>query len=276
MSFNRFDIQPNISPIGNLSHLGFRAIAPHVSLLDWVQCYWLAYCDELPSQGYSEKLYPDGGTTLTFYFTPGELPQIRFEARLILTSRTFMGSLNNIGVRFHPGGAYQLFGQQIGETIGCDVSLNDLQLNGVSELQQQLAMALNNQQRLALIENWLFQQARHFQAQSGIVQHMWPRLTHHSGNFDQLTQQYSLSRRQIERKFQQQIGLSPAYIKLLHNVKAARQLITKNPERSLTDIGLDCGFYDQAHFIRQFRNITQQTPGQYRARKMSQIYNSDK
>ena len=274
MSLKRFDMQPHISPIGNLTHLGFRAMAPHLRLQNWVQCYWLAQADNLPAPGFKEMLYPDGGTTLTFCFTPGQLPQIRFEARLNLSSRVFTGTVNYLGVRFHPGGAYQLLGRQIGETLGLDIALHDLQLNDVAKLQEQLASHQYNAQRLTLIENWLLQQEQHFQAQAGIVQHLWPRLVQHSENLHTLIQPYSLSRRQIERKFQQQVGLSPAQIKLLHNVKAARKQIADNPQGALTNIGLDCGFYDQAHFIRQFRSVTQQTPGQYRARKMSQKYNS--
>ena len=94
--------QSFVAPLGNLSHLGFCAYAPHMQLQDWVQCYWSAHCEAIPPQGFTEKLYPDGGTTLTFYFIQGQLPQILFDARHDLTSQHFQGSINNIGIRFHP------------------------------------------------------------------------------------------------------------------------------------------------------------------------------
>ncbi|WP_340680940.1 helix-turn-helix domain-containing protein [Paraglaciecola sp.] len=268
--------KPFVAPLGNLSHLGFGAFAPHDSLREWVQCYWLVQCDALPNGGYTEKLYPDGGTSLTFYFSPGQLPLILFDARHDLTSRHFQGCLDTIGIRFQPGGAFQLFGQQIADTIGGEIPALELQLINLPLLQRQLVDCQHNQQRLMVIERWLLQHAKQQNAQTGVIQHLWPKLLKTSNNLAELTQSLNLSRRQIERKFQSEIGLSPAYIKLLHNIKAARRLISQAPKRSLTDIGLECGFYDQAHFIRQFRKITQQTPGQYKAKKMSQIYNSVK
>ena len=260
--------------IGELAHLGFRAFSPHPQLREWVQCYWLTQHEILPGEGYHEKMYPDGGSTLTFYFNDGHSPQMVYEARYQLTSRYFHGKLNNIGVRFHPGGAYQLLGPQISGAFGCDVALTDLSLPEVNCLHQQLADTQDAGQRLQHIENWLLHQARAHDAQSGIIQHLWPRLLDTSNSLEVLTQNYPLSRRQIERKFQSQIGVSPAHIKILHHVKNARRLISQNPLHSLVDVALACGFYDQAHFIRQFRSVTQQTPGQYRARKMSQKYNS--
>jgi transcriptional regulator GlxA family with amidase domain len=92
-------------------------------------------------------------------------------------------------------------------------------------------------------------------------------------NFELLVEQQPLSRRQLERKFQQEIGLSPAHLKQLYRVKKARELIARNPAIQLIQVAHDCGFYDQAHFIRHFQKITGQTPGQYKQRKMSQIYN---
>lgn len=263
-----------VPPIGNLNHLGFRAFAPHPALQAWVQCYWLAQASSLPAEGFQETLYPDGGTTLSVHFVANQLPQLYFESRYQLTHRRFSGSINEIGVRFHPGGAYQLFGARISDIFGGELALTELGLPGVPLLQQQLLQSQDPLQQIRLIEHWLVQQANRQQAQSGVIQHFCSNLNTARADAGVLSDAYCLSRRQIERKFQQQIGLSPAYVRQLHCVKFARRLIAQSPLRSLTDIGLQSGFYDQAHFIRQFRKITHLTPGQYRAKKMSQIYNS--
>ena len=91
---------------------------------------------------------------------------------------------------------------------------------------------------------------------------------------DELIKNQAIGRRQLERKFQQEIGLSPLQLKQLNRVKQARKAISQNPVRPLIEVALDCGFYDQPHFIHHFQKITGQTPGQYKTRKMSQIYNT--
>lgn len=46
----------------------------------------------------------------------------------------------------------------------------------------------------------------------------------------------------------------------------ARRCVDAEPERSLSDIALQCGFADQSHFTRHFRRLFGLTPGEYRRR----------
>ena len=39
----------------------------------------------------------------------------------------------------------------------------------------------------------------------------------------------------------------------------------KDPSRQLGEIALDCGFADQAHFSRSFKQVTGQTPRRFRS-----------
>ena len=51
---------------------------------------------------------------------------------------------------------------------------------------------------------------------------------------------------------------------LAYRVEQAMEKM-KDKERPLGDIALECGFADQAHFSRSFKQITGQTPRQFRA-----------
>jgi hypothetical protein len=55
-------------PANILPHLGFRTFLPHPYLHSWIQCYWTVQQAQLPAPGFSEKLYPDGGTNINFRF----------------------------------------------------------------------------------------------------------------------------------------------------------------------------------------------------------------
>ncbi len=48
-------------------------------------------------------------------------------------------------------------------------------------------------------------------------------------------------------------------------VESSRRMMLEDRKRSLTDIALDCGFYDLSHMSRCFRNQYQVTPREYRA-----------
>ncbi len=262
------------SPISNLGHLGFRSFLPHPYLQTWVQRYWIARQPRIPEQGFLEKLYPDGGTNINFRFITNQLPEVSFNAFKTLSTMEFTGSVDLMGIRFHPGGAFQLFGLDMSELMGnvydtrdLDTDINNQQL---LDLRDQLNNADNITTRTGLIDDWLLQQAAQRMAHAGPIQQLFPHLPNSENSIETMSAQVNLSRRQLERRFQQEVGLTMVYVKQLQQIKKARQLISLNPERPLVEIAHEAGFYDQAHFNRQFQKINQQTPGQYRDKKRAQ------
>jgi len=79
-----------------LAHLGFRSFLPHPHLRSWIQCYWAVQQPRFPIQGFSEKLYPDGGTNINFRFISGQIPLVTFNA-----VQTLKAAWNRIAVGFH-------------------------------------------------------------------------------------------------------------------------------------------------------------------------------
>lgn len=267
---------PNVSDalFASLGHLGFQRFAPHPRLLPWVQCYWVAQQQQSPDTTVSETVYPDGGTTLIFNFALCELPDIIFNATHTTSQMRFLGLVNRMGIRFNPGGAFQLLGVDMQDVNDGDSAADDVAPLSLLQLREQLAELPRISQRLALIDQWLLKLADNLNTHSGLIQRLLPQLILEQTSFEDLSAQLPLSRRQLERKFQQEVGFSPIQLKQLHRIKLARSLISQHPEQPLTHIAQDAGFYDQAHFIRYFQKITGQTPGEYRHKKMSQKYNS--
>lgn len=63
--------------------------------------------------------------------------------------------------------------------------------------------------------------------------------------------------------FKQSVGIAPYKYVLQQRVERAKQLL-KNRERAIVDIALECGFANQTHLNRHFRNFTGMTPKTYR------------
>lgn len=213
-----------------------------------------------------EKLYPDGGSSLIFSFRQQQPPQLSFRASHSLTLLSLSGSEDWLGIRFHPGGAFQLLGKQLPTEIEVMPEPERL-VPSLQQLCRQLDGTADVTVRIQLIENWLLQSAE--QAGYGVIQHLLPQLLQSPLTIEQLSSQAAMSRRQLERTFRQEVGLPAVQLKTLHRIRQARMLINLNPQLNLTDIALNSGFYDQAQFIHQFKKITQQTPGQYRQRKQA-------
>jgi AraC-like DNA-binding protein len=76
-----------------------------------------------------------------------------------------------------------------------------------------------------------------------------------------------VSARQLERGFQRVVDTSPKlFARILRFEKTQRRLMF-DPDVDLTELAHECGYFDQAHFIKEFRAFTGKTPKQY-ARQM--------
>jgi len=254
--------------IPELPHIGFRRYLPHPHLRPWVQNYWSAKQDNLPASGFTETLYPDGGISLTFSFR-NAFPSIQLRTRQVASKVLICESIDCIGIRFHPGGLFKLFALDMNGLSDADEDPEILR-NELDSIQEKMAELDNPNARLLKVENWLLDKCHQRNPSPGLLQHFLQDFLAPKSSLDEIIKSQTISRRQLERKFQQEIGMSPVQLKQLHRIKLARESISFDPSRSLTDIGIECGFYDQSHFIHHFQKITGQTPGQYKSRKITQ------
>lgn len=74
-----------------------------------------------------------------------------------------------------------------------------------------------------------------------------------------------VSRAHFARAFKESVGQSPHRYVMMRRVSVAMGLI-KDTERSLTEIAVSMGFFDQSHFARMFAHIVGESPSAYRRR----------
>ncbi|MGE3466623.1 MAG: helix-turn-helix domain-containing protein [Pyrinomonadaceae bacterium] len=83
-----------------------------------------------------------------------------------------------------------------------------------------------------------------------------------SVNIARVAREYSLSTRQFERRFKEFAGLTPkTFARVVRFQSATQHRLDGN--RDLTDIAYSCGYYDQSHFINEFREFSGYTPKEY-------------
>jgi len=82
-------------------------------------------------------------------------------------------------------------------------------------------------------------------------------------SIENLASETCLSRKQFERKFSELIGITPK--QYLKTIRLQYSLFLKSRKRKLniTDLAYEVGYYDQAHFINDFKSQTGYTPKQY-------------
>jgi transcriptional regulator GlxA family with amidase domain len=80
-------------------------------------------------------------------------------------------------------------------------------------------------------------------------------------SIDALSTLTSVPRRQLERRFHSDVGLSPkSFARLLRMNRAARMVLDEVP---LADVAAACGYFDQAHMENNFRRLVTQSPQEW-------------
>ncbi len=81
----------------------------------------------------------------------------------------------------------------------------------------------------------------------------------------ELAEYCNLSTRQLQRQFQNVVGVSPKTLARAIRFEEIRNTLMFNPDTSLTDLAYEFGYTDQAHFIRDFKEFAGKTPGEFAA-----------
>jgi AraC-like DNA-binding protein len=166
-----------------------------------------------------------------------------------------------LAICFHVGMAYPLFCIPMHLLSDTTTALSDLWSSKATIIEDQLSNVYNNQERVQIVQQFLLQQLS-FQQPDAAVNYCLQQAQWLGGltAVSKLSENVGLSERQLSRKFKQYVGLSPkAYLKVNRFIQSLNHL--KNyPHHSLTEIGYESGYYDQAHFNRDYQFYTGHSP----------------
>ncbi|VAW30444.1 hypothetical protein MNBD_CHLOROFLEXI01-4527 [hydrothermal vent metagenome] len=262
----------------HLADIGFRRIAPSVALRPFVQWYWFIHsATHLPTQR-EEFMHPDGGSGLVFnwgdvlHMDSGRYPQTVTLDDVWRQSRRLQlcGTVNAFGIRFQPGGAYAVFGlpvHELGETA-CP-ELAEVAVSSTHHLYEQLFAAPATATKLSLIESWLMRQIYKTGGISPLIQPSLAIMGRTKGqvSIQKLADALHVSTRQLERLYKTQVGLSPKKLARIIRVRKAREALKQANKQSSAQVASANGFYDQSHFIREFKSVVGMTPVAYAKRR---------
>ncbi len=255
----------------SLSHLGFQRFEPSVKLSAIVECYWFINSDHPINS--NEFLHPDGGMGIILnYGDAFQFDDILNNDLYILDGSNTLskklslkGTLNAIGIRFKPAGANLLLSLPLNELKNETISLSDTNLKNPSELYYNLIEAQTFHLKVSVIEDWLCRSLHAKKNISNVVSASLMLIKAHKGllPIKSVASQLDYNQRRIERLFNSQVGMTPKEYSRILRIEQARAYIKKNKGGSFATIAYDLGFYDQAHFINQFKNVEGITPREY-------------
>lgn len=255
---------------------------PRPPLDAFVASIW--FCENEPRPWALERILPTGAAQLIVNLKEDEtrsyLPELGYRcetaAGSVLAGVQSRFSLIDTaeqecvaGVAFLPGGMGPFFPVPASETLNSDVPLDVLWgRQRVSRLRQQLLEATGPQAKLDVLESALAD----IWSPSGLhpaVNYALKTFTRQPlpGKIRGVTDSIGMSPKRFIERFKSAVGMSPKHYCRVLRFQHALACANGGGFVDWTGVAVDCGYYDQAHFIHDFREFAGLTPTGYQARR---------
>ncbi len=255
----------------------YETFEPHPDLAAIVKCFWIL---EVPGdiEAPKQRVIPDGCVEMCFILGD-DVRRFTSETEFIIQPRAMVfgqitkpyyvqptGTVNTFAVRFYPYGFANFIAKPIQELTDKETPLSALfEEQTVKQLEQNIIEAASTKDRIDLVEKFLLEKLANQLVIDTIVTSTIDALSQSkgTGSIKSILKDDLSKRRNLERKFARQVGISPKQLGRIIRLQAALKMMLKNQGESLTKIAYESEYYDQAHFIKDFKDFTGTNPKEY-------------
>lgn len=180
-----------------------------------------------------------------------------------ITTYTNTSELGLIMVGFKPWGLKHFIPFGMDEFLNHNLDLKEVWPKEIRQIEDQLRSQHTDLERIALIEQFLLGKLLNT-SRDKRIEHVIMQVINAKGTMpvQALASEYCLSQKQFTRRFIQSVGTTPKLFSRLVRFQHILSLM-KREEMLLTDVALEAGYYDQSHFIREFRQFTHESPSSF-------------
>jgi AraC-like DNA-binding protein len=199
-----------------------------------------------------------------------ELPQLFLYGQTTrYTENKAVKKFRNIGIYFQPNALKSIFGIDADELTNQHIDIKDLIKTNITD---QLIDITTAEQRIELLSSFLIQQAERQKTENQKVNFATAQLQK-GVNLQAICKELNLSERSLERYFKQHIGVSPKLYARINRFQSAMENIRQTQFDKLTNIAYQNDYFDQSHFIREFKEFAGTSPKHYIRKANEQVAN---
>jgi len=249
--------------------MNYRQVRPSAAVGRYVEFYWMLE-DRSPASGI-QRIVPDGRSGVILNFgNPFESqtngvwksqPECFFVGQI--TSPLLLrpsGPAGMLGIQFRPHGAAELLGMPVCELTDSAIALGDLSRRLSRELERVRDLP-SLTQAVAALDPILSAFAERSGIDDNLVSYAVSEIEHTCGRISvrDVAERIGWSTRQLQRRFKEAVGISPKLFGRMQRLQRVFRAM-EDPDSDWVDAAVHCGYYDQAHLIRDCREFSGKTP----------------
>ncbi len=264
----RLHVVDHSSELGRWSE-GFWT--PHPSLAGLVDAMW---CGEGSTSYAFDRILPLGSSYLLINLGPTQVvtdsrgrarefrsTQLSGPQTAFLDVRSPDG-VEMMGVAFTPSGARRMLGVGLHRIAHQLVDLTDVLGDAVRSLRERLLEAKSDTERCRRLEQWLLARLGKGRPGHPVAEWALEKVVKSAGavRISDLARDSGFSRKHLAELFRHNVGLTPKRLARLHRFHDTLDRARTRTEVDWSELALDCGYYDQSHLSRDFRDFSGLSP----------------
>ncbi|MDX1629207.1 MAG: helix-turn-helix domain-containing protein [Fulvivirga sp.] len=258
----------------------YREFLPAENLLNYVECYYYLYISQKDSFSDNHIILPDGSSEVIFNcgLKYSKLPFDGLDATYAaLPARSYIigqktksfvmkyeGDNEVWGIRFKPYGLYTFLGSSLDDAEEKQIDSESIWPE-IRSLEEQIFLSTSLSHMKKLTDEFLSHsfKVKHYSIPTHIME-LAKVIVNTKGTAPVRTvfRNFAKCPRSLEIEFKKYTGLTTKSFSNLIRLGFSRILVSNN--RSLSEIAYSCGYFDQSHFIRQFKKFTGMPPGRFK------------
>lgn len=257
----------------------FQHIEPHFLLKNYIEKMWLFRSSgQMPAED-MKLVVPNANLKLTISFRNGIVASMNgktfaskehditltgmVDVPVILDTEKDIAT-ETIGIEFNPQGVYRFFHFNLNEIRNQIYSLEDLSGNTGKRLKEEIANATTAEEKIWLVQQFLIKQLS-MKEEDFIFEYCVEKINSSRGKITikELEKKTGYSSRWLNIKFNEKLGVSPKNLSSVIRFKQYYQALINGNERSFLKNDFYDLYYDQSHFIKDFKRFTGLAPTKF-------------
>lgn len=240
---------------------------PSPDIAFFVKHYWIVSWDLTGQEPHLQEVVPNPCVNLVV--EPGKTAiygPAKSKFSYLLHGKGFV-----FGVKFKPGGFYPFTGKPVSELLERPLSLQEVFGEEAAAAESAILAQTDDEAMVELAERLIRPKLPPQDGNIRLVNQIVDRISQEADltKVGQLVEQFGVNKRKLQRLFDQYVGVSPKWVIKLYRLQNAAEMMDRGLHLDRARLSTDLGYFDQSHFIKDFKAVIGQTPEEYANAKRS-------